>query len=166
VAVPQLAIERLGGTGRGAPAVHVRADDDSEPPEIPAVLALNHLAERSGCRHVTFGYRRDDPADPGWWATAAYTRDTVRTSGHPSVDAACDALAVELLDGSKCRCGGIVVLNDAGTTTVTTGRLLTGEAWNAAAAVAAGAPTCRWRRQEDRWTSSCDAPPMRLTERP
>jgi hypothetical protein len=125
--------------------------------QVDAVLALAYLADRAGARAFEIGYNGTDDA-PQWWASVHYRGLRVQTEGHPQPSGAADALARKLLTGARCRCGKLVALSPFGALAHVVAPMVDGTRWTAAEAAQAG--QCLWKRQEARWASGCDAPPV------
>lgn len=101
------------------------------------IEACADLVGRAGASEFEIGHIRDNcPAEEaGWYAIAKYQGARITTDEHRSPSAAALALAERLLSGATCRCRKPVSLDDK------PGR-------------------CRWRLMGNRWTPSCDAPPV------
>lgn len=101
--------------------------------ETDAILACADLCARAGAQQFEFGYIRDEPENPGWYAQAYFRGARLIADERPSPDEACDALARRILAGGKCTgCGKTVALTN---------------------------PTkqkCAWHRDGPAWVRGCD----------
>ena len=72
-----------------------------------------------------------------------------------SLDEDAAVAALDLIGRSRCRCGSLVALSDAGATFYRSAHLADGTRWDEADARAAG--QCRWTREGRRWYGACGA---------
>lgn len=140
----ETALDIIQALGAGLPpGVTVFDEDDPEhsarytpEPELPpmlGVVAAADLGERSGATGFDVGYRNETPPAQ-WWATCTYLGAKLIGEDDNDPEAACDALAREILHGGLCtNCGRSVHVGPADPAP---GR-------------------CVWVRYRDRWSGSC-----------
>lgn len=124
-----------------------------------ALLAAADLASRAGASGFHIGYNPDS-TPVTWFAVAEYGPRELAAEGYPDPASAATALAVRILSGGKCRCGGLVALSvDGAWAPGDSATMLDGSD----PAALRNAPQCLWILEGARWTPGCDAPPLPLT---
>jgi hypothetical protein len=120
------------------------------------VVACADLAARGGAIDFKIGYF--DNLDPDgaplaaglpaklWFAEVEWSGTQLSTENHPTAAAAADAMALKLLDGARCRCGKVIVVESESPTATPKQRM-----W------------CYWRRHNARWRPGCTAPPIKVS---
>ncbi len=105
-------------------------------PDKELLLAASDLIRRTGCIELEIGHSDDEGRE--WYAVAKYqgTRVIHESTGP---DLAALGLAMQLLEGGRCKCGRRATLVGASDT-----------------------KHCLWSRTGERFNSGCDAPPMTI----
>lgn len=124
------------------------------------LLACVELVGRTGARNFEIGWLNDpdEPAyeqhGPQWWAKAQLKAGRIIEENHPGPTEVCNALAVRILTGAKCKCGKLVALSSLGAVAYDDVTMADGSRWSAADAERAG--QCRWRRVGKHWKRGCE----------
>lgn len=124
------------------------------------LLACVDLVGRTGAKNFEIGWLNDEgePAyqkhGPQWWAKAQYNGARIMVEDHPGPTEACEALALRLLTGAKCKCGKLVRLGQFGAVAFDDVQMADGTTWTLSEAEQAG--QCRWRRRGKHWRKDCD----------
>lgn len=124
------------------------------------LLATVELVGRTGAKNFEIGWLNDpgEPAyekhGPQWWVKAQYKGARIQVEDFADPNSACDALAVRLLTGAKCKCRKLVALASSGAIAYDDVRMADGSVWTFAEAERAG--QCRWRRRGKHWRRGCE----------
>jgi hypothetical protein len=126
------------------------------------IAAAADLINRTGATRVEVG---DDAGE--WFASARFPNGhRLIVERFPGPASALDALARHVITGGRCKCGGLVAVEDA-PAVEHDADLIDGTR------VTAERGVCRWRRYSNLWVAGCDAPlsdpswqPMDVLARP
>ncbi len=130
------------------------------PLDEDVLLACVELVGRSGSKNFEIGWLNDpgesayEKHGPQWYAHAQYKGARITAEDHPGPTEACEALAVELLTGAKCKCKKLIALSAFGAIAYDDVRMADGSTWTFAEAERAG--LCRWRRRGKHWKRGCE----------